>query len=312
MQFDFNKRAPRPAPRGLVLGLVVALGVVCARPAPAEVRVVATVPSLGALVSVVGGEHVTVSTLVRPSSDPHFIDGRPSYVVALRRADLLVHVGLDLEVGWLPRLLVASRNSAIQRGDGNLNASTVAGPLLGVGASTDRQLGDVHAGGNPHYLLDPRMAVNVALGIMRRLIALDPDNASAYKRNAAGFKKAMAQRIAGWSARMKGHKGKPIVSYHDSVPYLARFFGLNLVGHVEPLPGVPPTPKHLAGLIANMKRHGAKVVFSEAWYDAESARAVARETGATLIRMPGDVGAPGIGTYADLIETIVARLEKAL
>ena len=306
MQFDFNKHMTAP--------LLVALAVMVVAPtaALAKVRIVATTPSLGALALAVGGENVTVTTLARPTADPHFVDGRPSFVVALSRADLLIHTGLDLEVGWLPGLLVGSRNSRIQRGAGNLNASSVAGPLLGTGESTDRQLGDVHAGGNPHYLLDPRMAVNVSLGIAARLVELDPDNAATYQRQAAAFKKAMAAQIAGWTARIKPHAGKAIVAYHDSVPYLARWLGLRVQGHVEPLPGVSPTPKHLARLIADMKRRGIKVIFSEAWYNAETARDVAKETGATLIRLPGDVGAPGVATYSDLIEVIVARLEEAL
>ncbi|MFT5429729.1 MAG: zinc/manganese transport system substrate-binding protein [Myxococcota bacterium] len=279
----------------------------------ATVGVVATTPSLGALVRAVGGEHVSVKTLAAPTSDPHFVDGRPSFVVALNRADLLVRVGLELETGWLPGLVAQARNSEILPSKaGDFDASTAAGPLLGVGASTDRRLGDVHGAGNPHYLFDPRMGVNVALALAARLSALDPEHKSSYERRASNFKRVMLRRIADWQSRLKPLAGKPIVTFHDSFGYVARWVGLTVTGHIEALPGVPPTAKHLAGLILKMRRLSVGVIVSEAWYDAETARVVASKTGAKLIRLPGDVGAPGIGSYPDLIEHIVQGLESAL
>ncbi len=279
----------------------------------ARVKVVASIPTLGSLAAQVGGDLVEVTSLAPATSDPHFVDGRPSYVVALRSADLLIHVGLDLEVGWLPPLVENARNRSILPGSpGNLDAATVAGPLIGVTQSTDRARGDVHAGGNPHYLLDPRMAVNVALAIARRLTEIDPANAAAYRAQAAAFKQAMVTRIATWQQRLAAHKGAAIVTFHDSAQYLTRWLGLRSAGTIEPLPGISPTPGHLAAIILAMRKATVRVVLTEAWYDAKTARLVAEKAGAQLLRLPGDVGAPGVASYQDVIEVIVSGLAEAL
>ncbi|MFT7621183.1 MAG: zinc/manganese transport system substrate-binding protein [Myxococcota bacterium] len=312
MQLNFNKKS---RPERAVLSTVVLLIWIVLLPtaAQARVNVVTTIPSLAALATVVGGDDVVVQRLASPTADPHFVDGRPSFIVALNRADLLVHVGLDLEVGWLPPLLAQARNGAILSGrSGNLDASRVAGPLIGVGASTDRARGDVHAGGSPHFLLDPRMAVNVALAVALRLVELDPPNADRYRQRAAAFKREMAARIKGWERRLAPHTDKPIVSFHASTQYLARWLGLRNIGYIEALPGVAPNASHLAGLILSMRKNKVRVVLSEAWYDAETARVVAAKSGATLFRLPGDVGADGVPTYPALIELIVTGLENAL
>ncbi len=281
--------------------------------AVAKIRVVATIPSLGALASEVGGQHVSVRNLAPPTADPHFVDGRPSFVVALSQADLLIHVGLDLEVGWLPPLVQNARNRNIQLGNlGNLDGSMVAGPLIGATQSTDRSQGDVHAGGNPHYLMDPRMAVNVAMGIAKRLIQIDPDNTGDYKSQAVNFKKRMMVRIATWQSRLAKAKGAPLVSYHRSTVYLSRWLGMREIASIEPLPGIQPTPGHLAKVIMAMRREKAKIILSEPWYHAKTARMVAEKAGATLIRLSGDVGVAGINSYANYIERMVSKLEKAL
>ena len=281
--------------------------------AVAKVRVVATIPSLAALASEVGGQHVSVRNLAPPTADPHFVDGRPSFVVALSKADLLIHVGLDLEVGWLPPLVQNARNRKIQPGNpGNLDGSTIAGPLIGVTRDTDRSKGDVHAGGNPHYLMDPRMAVNVAIGITKRLIQIDPDNAEGYKAQAINFKKRMQARISTWKTRLAKAQGTPLVSYHQSTVYLSRWLGMRAIANIEPLPGIQPTPGHLAKVIVTMRRERAKIILSEPWYYAKTARMVAEKAGGTLIRLPGDVGVAGINSYADYMERIVSELEKAL
>ena len=282
------------------------------RPAVAKVRIVATVPSLGALAQAIGGADVDVQVLAAPTQDPHFVDGRPSFIVALNRADLLVYVGLGLEAGWLPALLQNARNPRILTGSpGHLDASTVAGPILEAGGR-DRAMGDVHPGGNPHYLVDPRYGANVAAAIATRLAQLDPERAATYRANAVRVRGALARHVADWQRRMAAHRGKPVVAYHRSVVYLCRWLGLKRAGYVEPLPGVPPSPSHLAQLILQMRKSGVKVVVSEPWYDAETARVVASKAGATVVRLPGDVGAPGIRSYEDVIEHLVSGLEKAL
>lgn len=279
--------------------------------ASADVSVVATTPSLGSLAQEVGGGHVSVKTLAQPNQDPHFVDGRPSYVLALNRADLLVYVGLGLEGGWLPDLVTNARNGDIQRGrPGHLDASTAAPRLLEKGG--DRSMGDVHPGGNPHYLYDPRYGVAVAEAIADRLARIDATHADEYRDNARDFASRMKKRIAKWERKMRPHRGEAVVGYHKSLVYLAEWLGLERAGFVEPQPGISPNPRHLAKLILNMKRKGVKAVISEPWYDAESSRVVARRAGAELVRLPGDVGASGVGSYAQLVDRIVDALDHAL
>jgi len=280
--------------------------------ASAKVRVVTSVPALAALTREVGGSLVHVDSLASPIQDPHFVDGRPSLIVKLNKADLLVHVGLGLEVGWLPALVVNARNARIQPGQpGNLDASTECGPLLGAGGA-DRRFGDVHPGGNPHYLYDPRYGVHVARAITRRLEAIDGANAAAYRAHLARFEAEMAKRLAAWNAMMAPYRGRTIVGFHESLVYLTTWLGLKSPAFIEPLPGIAPGPKHLAKLILRMKSTGAKVIFTERWYNAETTRVVAAKTGARVVRLPGDVGAPGVPTYAALIDAIVRSLRDAL
>ncbi len=293
----------------------VSLLVFCMAPrlARAEVDVVATVPTLADLVEQVGGEHVHVRSLALPNQDPHFVEPRPSFVLALHRADLLVYVGLGLEAGWLPGLLAESRNAAIQPGrPGHLDASMFCGPVLGrPGGSVDRTRGDVHPGGNPHYLLDPRRASKVAHAIAERLAHLDPEHAADYRRRLDAFSERLRTRIARWEARMAPYRGRAIVGYHQSLIYLSRWLGLREAGFIEPLPGISPSPRHLAGLILRMRREGVHVVLSEPWYDAETTRMVAERTGARIVRLPGGVGSEGAPTYLDYVARIVGRLGSA-
>lgn len=281
--------------------------------ASAKLGVVASVPALGALVREVGGQNVDVTTLAGPTQDPHFVDGRPSYVVKLNKADLLVYVGLALEIGWLPPLVDSSRNAKIQLGQiGNLDASTVAGKLLDrKGAEASRKEGDVHPEGNPHYLYSPLYAVRVADGIAARLAKIDPGHAADYKKNAAAFKHRLAKKVAGWEASMARYRGRSVVGFHESLVYLASWLGLERKGFVEPYPGISPNPKHLAKLIIKMRKEKVKLILSEPWYNAETTRVVAQKTGAKIVNLPGDVGAPGIKTYDDFIDHIVTSLRAA-
>lgn len=280
----------------------------------AQVKVVATTPSLAALAREVGGAHVRVTALARPNQDPHFVDGRPNFVVALHRADLLVHVGLGLEAGWLPPLLTNARNSDIQPGrSGNLEAATVIGSRLAVPrGQIDRRMGDVHGGGNPHFLYDPRHGVRVAQAIAERLAQIDADHAPAYRQASARFAAAMNQRIQQWEQSMAPHRGQPFVGYHRSTVYLASWLGLEEAGFIEPVPGISPNPRHLARLILAMRQNGVRVVISEPWYNAQNARVVAERSGARFVRLPGGVGVSGVDSYAALIDRMVQDLRQGL
>ena len=279
----------------------------------ARLRVVTSVPGLAALAKEVGGEHVEVESLARASQDPHFVDGRPSFIVRLNKADLLIYTGLGLERGWLPPLVVRARNAAIQKGaPGHLDASNIAGHLLdSEGKQADRRQGDVHPNGNPHYLYDPRRAARVARGIAKRLAELDPEHAESYRNRARAFNRRLAKKVAQWETLMARHRGKSLVGYHKSLAYLCNWLGLEQAGFVEPQPGISPSPKHLARLIRMMRQRAVGVVVSEPWYSKETSRVVAKKAKAQLVRLPGDVGARGTKSYAELMDRIISQLRRA-
>jgi len=291
--------------------MLAALVLAAAAPASADVRLVASLPSLGAIAREVVGDKGRVDVLASPDADPHFVDGKPSMILTLNRADVLLFTGVGLETGWLPTLVTASRNAAIQPGrPASVEAATLAGPLLEANGKADRSLGDVHPGGNPHFWLDPRRARTVATALAERLASLDAPNAAAYRANAARFAADLDARIAGWKKAMAPYEGRTIVPFHKSLVYLEDWLGLKELATVEPLPGISPSPSHLAGLILRIREvQPAPVVVSEPWYDLRTAQTVADKSGARLVRLPGDVGsAPGKTTYAAHMDELLARL----
>lgn len=295
------------------LFVILALLTVFPLPASAAVNVVATLPWLGDLVAAVGGEHVEVSVLASPEQNPHFVDAKPSFVVKLHRADLLVFNGLGLEIGWLPPLLTNARNQAIQPGQpGYLEAAAAISRVLGQAVGTvDRTRGDVHPDGNPHFHYDPRRALEVAAAIADRLARIDPKHADAYNDNLARLRAHYGKRITAWSDAMAPYAGREIVAFHNSVEYLADWLQLQIAGFIEPLPGIPPSGKHLAQLILRMRERGTPVVLSEPWYENEIARTVADKSGALFVPLPGDIGAQAIDNYETYIDTIIQRLAAA-
>lgn len=297
--------------RSFATALAAVVALLAAGPAAADVRLVASLPSLGSIAREVVGEKGTVTVLAPAEQDPHFVDGKPSMILALNRADALLFVGLGLEAGWLPPLITSSRNAAIQPGaKGSVEASSLVGPLLEADAKVDRSLGDVHPGGNPHFWLDPARVRMLALALGEKLAALDPPNAAAYRENAKRFASVIDGRIATWKAEMAPYQGRAIVPFHKSLVYLSAWLGLREIATVEPLPGISPSPSHLANLILRLRdEKPAPVVASEPWYNLRTAETVAQKSGAHLVRLPGDVGsAPGKDTYVAHMDEVLARL----
>jgi len=295
--------------------LAFLLALCTASGAAAETRVVASLPALGAIAREVVGDKGTVTVLAPPTQDPHFVDGKPSMMLALNRADVLIDAGLGLEQGWLPPLLTGARNAKIQPGQpGNVDATALAGAPLEAPASLDRALGDVHAGGNPHFWYDPRRVQQVAGGLADRLAAIDPANAEAYRANAAAFRARIEEKRAGWEAQMAPFRGRALVPFHKSLVYLEAWLGLRELATVEPLPGIAPSPSHLAGLIVQMrKEQPPAVVVSEPWYNQSVARTVADKAATQLVLLPGDVGAaPGTDGYAAWMDAVLSRLREGL
>lgn len=299
-------------PRSFMLLAAFTLLVVAgAAPARAAVRVVTTIQTFRALAAEIGGDKVEVSALVGEAVDPHKVDPRPSYALQLNRAALLIHVGLDLEKGWLPPLIEQSRNPKIQAGQaGNLDASTVGIEVLDVGGGTSRAMGDVHPRGNPHYWLPPANALKVARAIADRLGAIDPGNSAAYHQGYQKLAGNLAAKGKEWEAQIAGLRGIKIVTYHKSWTYLSRWLGLVEIGYIEPKPGVPPDPAHLIQLVGEARRTGARLCLVEAYYPRNTAQRVVDLAKLKLLALAPDVG-PKQATYADLVEGLVSQIVAA-
>jgi zinc/manganese transport system substrate-binding protein len=294
----------------LILSLM-ALGL-WSRAAEAKVHVVTSIETFADLARQVGGDRVEVKALSHGYMDPHFVEPKPNLVIDLNRADLLVHVGLELEIGWLPPLVLGSRNSKIQPGlPGNLDAS-VEIPVLDVPAvKVDRSMGDIHPQGNPHYWIPPGNAVIVAREIAERLQAIDPAGREVYAANLGRFRAEVARRRADWEKRAAVVRDTKVVTYHKSWSYVSAWLGLREAGYIEPKPGIPAPPSHIAELIGLMRREGIKVILMESFYPRNTVDLVGSKAGARALIMPSDVGAaPGITDYFALVDAIVQKLTQ--
>ena len=302
--------------RSLIRTIVIAAVALLAAGARAEakLRVVASIEVLADLSRQVGGDRVDVTSLSRGTQDPHFVDAKPSLVLALNRADALVYVGLDLEIGWLPPLVQQARNARIQRGQpGNIDASSSIRPedVPNVPSDQLRALGDVHPLGNPHYWIPPKNARAIARLLAERFAALDAGGAATYKGELARFEARLSAKEKEWEAAAAPLRGTKIVTYHKSWSYVARWLGLQEIGYVEPKPGIPPTANHTAQLVDLMKKSGVRLVIVESFYPSTMARFVADNGKARLVSAPSNVGAaPAIKTYFDLVDAVIAALKS--
>lgn len=284
-------------------------------PALAKLRIVTTLPSFADIATQVGGDDVAAVSLTKGTQDPHFVDAKPDLILQLNRADLLIRAGLGLEDGWLPPLLVGSRNGKIQMGQsGDLNASGLVELREVPQGRPDRAGGDVHPGGNPHFMLDPRNGVKVARGIAERLGKLDPENAGHYKKRAETYVKELEAQIGAWTSQyLPLLKGKPIVTYHRSWIYFTGWAGLNEVDRIEPKPGIQPSPAHVVKLIGTIRQQQIKLIMMEPFYPKGVAEDIAGKSGAKLMVLPAEVqGTPEAKTYIAVFESILKSLKSAL
>ncbi|HEU4564204.1 MAG TPA: metal ABC transporter substrate-binding protein [Gemmatimonadaceae bacterium] len=301
----------------LITALALAASLTTAGPALAvapRLKVVTSTTDLYDIASSVGGDRVTVTHISEGYQDPHFVEAKPSFVLQLRNADVFAFVGLDLEIGWMPLLLQGARNPKIQMGGaGYVDVSRVI-PVLDVPqGNVDRSQGDVHPLGNPHYWLDPDNARRIAQLFRDKFSQLDPAGAATYARNAASFDAKLAAAERGWAPYLAQIKGKPVVAWHTSWRYFAEYTGMNIVGFMEPKPGVPPSPQHLAGLVQTMKRTGAKVIIMEPFYDRRTADRVAGLTGAKVLMLPPSVGGiKGLDDYLAVMDYDIKQLAAAV
>jgi zinc/manganese transport system substrate-binding protein len=278
--------------------------------ADAKVHVVTSIETFADLARRVGGDRVEVKPLSHGYMDPHFVEPKPSLVLDLNRADLLIYVGLELEIGWLPPLILGSRNERIQLGQpGSLDASARI-PVLDVPTTkVDRSMGDIHPAGNPHYWIPPENALIIAREIADRLKTIDGGGSATYDANLKRFEAELDRRKSEWEKRAAPARGVKVVTYHKSWSYVSKWLGLVEIGYVEPKPGIPAPPSHIAALIGFMRREGAKLILMESFYPRNTVDLVAQKAGARTLVMPSDVGATAeIKDYFALVDAVINKL----
>jgi zinc/manganese transport system substrate-binding protein len=310
-----NHPMPGPRrPRAIQWLAVLLLALVAARPlAAGKLNVVAATQDLAALTSEVGGDHVNVMSIAKGYQDPHFVEAKPSFLLNLRKADLLVVVGLELEIGWLPPLITQSGNPKIQpAAQGYFDASRFAQILEIPTAQVTRAMGDVHPQGNPHYWLDPQNGLRVATGLAHKLSEMSPGDTAYFQQRLQDFRTRLAEAERRWDEQMKPYRGRKVITYHQSWPNFAKRFGLQVAEYVEPRPGIPPSPAHVVELISLMKRQNVKLILVEPYFDLKTPQSVARETGGQVVMlMPSVGGNKDTGDYIKLFDYDVNLLVKA-
>ena len=271
--------------------MVLALLVLSSAAEAKKLEVITSTTDLAALAQEVGGDRISVDSIAKGYQDPHFVEAKPSFLLKLRHADLLIAVGLELEIGWLPPLVTQSGNPRIQPGAaGYLDASQFAEILDIPKGQITRAMGDVHPQGNPHYWLDPDNGRRIAKGIADKLSQMSPGDASYFQQRYQDFDKRLTVAEKGWEAQMRPYAGRKAVTYHNSWPNFAHHFHLNVVGYVEPRPGIPPSPGHTLELIQAMRRDNVRIILVEPYFDLKTPESIARAVGGKVVVMMPSVG----------------------
>lgn len=297
----------------LALGVVIPASRTDGPPAAKTISVVATTPDLAVLAKAIGGDAVDVKSLAKPTEDPHFVDAKPSHVVTLNRADVLIDGGAELEMGWLPALLESARNARIAAGAPGRVSASLGIRMLEVPTSFDRAKGDVHALGNPHFLLDPTNVRIVVTQIAEHFAKVDPASAAVYQGNLKKFLATLDVKSAEWAKALEPYKGAKIVTYHKDFVYLAERYKLDVIENLEPKPGIEPSPIHLAAVIAAMRAQKVRIILVQPYQNRKTAETVARQTDAVVLDVPQQPGVkPNTATYFDLMDSIVRTIATAL
>jgi zinc/manganese transport system substrate-binding protein len=277
--------------------------------AQAKLNVVATTGDFGAIARSIGGDNVTITVLAKPTEDPHFVDAKPSLIVKLNRADAVIEGGAELELGWLPALIDGARNPKLEAGKPGHIMGNEGVSLVEVPTTLDRSRGDVHAAGNPHYMSDPENAKIVAEHIANAFCQLDSKNCASYRANAKKFTTELDAKVAQWEKTLAPYKGKEVVSYHNMWPYFANRFGLKMDLFLEPKPGIPPSPAHLAEVIVKMKADNTKVIVVQPYQNRKTAETVASHATAVVVDFPTFPSADQ--SYSAWLDGLVNSLAKA-
>jgi zinc/manganese transport system substrate-binding protein len=285
--------------------------------AQGKLNVIAATEDLASIGREIGGDRISIESIAKGYQDPHFVEAKPSFILKLQKANLLIVVGRELEIGWLPPLIQQSRNGKIQAGaEGYLDSSLTAQILEIPTGQITRAMGDVHPLGNPHYWLDPENGRRVAKAIAAKLSELRPNDKAYFDQRLADFEQRLDAAEKRWLADMAPYKGMKVVTYHRSFPNFAERFGLDIIGYVEPRPGIPPTPQHTLDLINEMKRQNVKIVMVEPYFDLKTPNSIGQQTGAQVLVVPPSVG--GVKEVTDYfklfdydINLLVGAIKKA-
>ena len=294
--------------------LALATFALIAAPASAKLKVVATLQDFASIADSVGGDRVETFAMAKGYQDPHFVDAKPSFILKLSRADLLIVAGLELEIGYLPPLIDQSRNDKIHPGSaGYLDSSVGCDILQRPTTQVTRAMGDVHPYGNPHYWTDPNNGGVIARSIASKLSELDPAGKATYDKNLAAFESRLAEKDKEWLAKMAPYAGTKIVTFHDSWPNFAKHFKLDIVGHVEPKPGIPPSPSHTLEIINLIQAQKVPVILVEPYFDLKTPNYIAAKTGAVVLTFyPSVGGIPEIKDYFSLFDHNIDALVNAV
>lgn len=275
-----------------------------------KLKVVTTTTDIASIVREIGREQVEVESLTAGIQDPHFVDPKPSLIVKLMKADLFIEIGMELEIGWSPLLVQSSGNPRIQRtAKGHLDVSNAITPLE-VPQNPTRAMGDVHPGGNPHYLTDPENGKLAARLIAEKLGELSPNDAEFFQKNLADFEARINENLKQWLIRLEPYNGTRIVSYHRDISYFARRFKLIPSGEIEPKPGIPPSASHTAEIIERIKSQKIPMILTMPWFETRTPKSIASETGAVVITFAPRPGA--VPEARDYISAINYNVESVL
>lgn len=295
------------------LSLVLVLFALFANSAQAKINVVVTTPDLAAIVKEIGGDNIEMTVLAKPTEDPHFVDAKPSFIVKMNRADAIVEGGAELEVGWLPPLLAGGRNPKLQAGTPGHILCNEGISMLEVPATLDRSQGDVHASGNPHYLSDPANAKIVAEHIAKAFSSLDAKSGAAFNANLKQFETKLDAKLVEWKKLLAPLKGKQIVTFHNYWIYFAKAFDLKMELFLEPKPGIPPTPAHLAEVIGKMKAENAKLLVVQPYQNRKTAETVASHTDGVVLDWPSfPMTNKDTQSYIEWVDFLVKSAAKGL
>ncbi|MEI7527564.1 MAG: metal ABC transporter substrate-binding protein [Elusimicrobiota bacterium] len=285
--------------------LVIAAVAICgAAPCTAApLKVAAALPDLGSIAAYIGGDKVEVFSIGRNNANPHAVEVLPSYMIKVSRAAVYLKVGLALDQ-WSDAIIDGARNGRLIVAD----CSAGITPLQKPAGKVDASMGDVHPDGNPHYWLDPANGTVIAGNVLAALKKADPANAEYYEMNCARFRAELARRAAGWKAALAGLAGQSVISYHSSWIYFTTAFGLTIAGSVEPLPGIPPTAKHLAELVDVIKRDRISLLLQEAYFPDGAPQFLARQTGVKVFKLTPSCGSVKADSYLAHFDEIVSKL----